>query len=463
MTRLASLLICGTLALSMTACKTTTPPAGDSGGSASSSASGSESAAPSEAGNAAVIEMKFPTYLAGENVGAKFFLPQLDRFNQLHEGKYKIVIEEIPQASYADKIKQLAQQNKLPALLHAPGSGGIDVQWFRTVAVPNGMAFDLTAFFDANPELAKTLIPESRAYSTEDGKLVCLPQTVIRPCGIYYNSKLYPAAEKPIRDMSMTEFIASVGDNKIAFQTVDNGWTTGLFLTGLIVEEEGGADLLLNNVSDKLYDYNHPAIVTAIGKLQTVMQQNGASNSIGAAYADAANAFMSENAAFICNGPWMAGEFTPESADKWSNDFNGADARADLLPGNVGVVNPAEYGGFWLSANASDDEREVALAFLAFRLSDAEQEAFMLAEGGSAPFIETSANFTTELANTQVLADLDAAVSDNTRFIPNILEVFPSSIADVEFGKLLPKLADGTLTAEQFCAQLTEKAEAIRD
>ena len=97
-----------------------------------------------------VVEIKFPTYLAGENVGAKFFLPEVERFNEKYEGKYKITVEEVPQASYADKIKQLAQQNKLPVLVHAPGSGGIDTQWFKQVILANDMAYDLSDFAKEN-------------------------------------------------------------------------------------------------------------------------------------------------------------------------------------------------------------------------------------------------------------------------------------------------------------------------
>ena len=51
-----------------------------------------------------VIEISFPTYMAGENVGAVFFLPQVERFNKAYEGKYKITIEEVPQAAYAIKL-----------------------------------------------------------------------------------------------------------------------------------------------------------------------------------------------------------------------------------------------------------------------------------------------------------------------------------------------------------------------
>ncbi len=53
------------------------------------------------------------------------------------------------------KIKQLAQQNKLPAIVHAPGSGGIDLQWFKSVVLANGMAYDLSEFANANPEVKK--------------------------------------------------------------------------------------------------------------------------------------------------------------------------------------------------------------------------------------------------------------------------------------------------------------------
>ena len=44
----------------------------------------------------------------------------------------------------------------------------------------------------------------------------------------------------------------------------------------------------------------------SVAQLQNLLQNNAASNSVGAAYADAANAFMSEQAAIIANGPWMS-------------------------------------------------------------------------------------------------------------------------------------------------------------
>lgn len=189
------------------------------------------------------IELKIPTYLAGENVGAVFFLPQVERFNEKYAGKYKVVVEEVVQDSYAEKIKQLAGQNKLPTLVHSPGSGGIDTQWFKQVILDNDMAYDLTEFGKENPDVAASWIEGSKDFCTVDGKLICNPLIVLRPIGLYYNESLYKP-EKDIRDMSMDEFMSGLGENKLAFMTSENAWTSSLMLAALIANEDGGVDLL---------------------------------------------------------------------------------------------------------------------------------------------------------------------------------------------------------------------------
>ncbi|MEN8078539.1 ABC transporter substrate-binding protein [Clostridioides difficile] len=407
------------------------------------------------------IKITFPTYMAGENVGAVFFVPQIERFNEKYDGKYEIVIEEIPQASYAEKIKQLAQQNKLPVIVHSPGSGGIDLQWFQNVVIANDMAYDLTSFAESHPETAATWNEESREYSTVDGKLVTKPLAVVKPMGLYYNSSMYKS-DKDIKDQTMDEFIGGLGENLIAFQTADNGWTTGLLLSAIIANQEGGLELIKNSVDEKLYDYTDPIIVKSVEILQKVMQTNGSSNTVGAAYADAANAFMSKKASIICNGSWMASEFGEDAADKWSNDFNGADVKSTIYPGNIALVNTHAFGEFWVSNSATDEEKEVAEAFLEFRDSKEEIEALILAEGGVCTGIEYSDEFLTKQKETPILAQLADSIDDTTTYAVSILDVMPASVADVEFGKLLPKLIDNTLTAEEFCVELSKKAEEAR-
>lgn len=407
-----------------------------------------------------VIEINFPTYKTGENAAAPFFEAQIERFNQKYDGTYKIKIEGVPQASYGEKMKQLAQQKKLPVIIHGTGSGEVDVQWFQTVAVANGMCYDLSEWLNNNQAVKDLCIKESVDYNTIDGKIVATPLMVTRPKSVYYNSTLYQP-QKPIHEMNMEEFIQSIGDNKIAFQTADNGWTTGLLLTALIANQEGGQELLNNSVEGMLTDFNQKPVVDSVAKLQELLQTKASSNTMGAAYADAANSFMSAQSALIFNGTWMSSDFAEESADKWSNGFKGSDVTADLFPGNIGIVTVQVHGD-WIAETATAQEKEVALAYFDFINSQEELEAYMISDGGSAPNMTYSDTFKDKQKETKVLSEISDATTADTKFVPNMLDIIPTSVAETEFGKLLPKLADGTLTPEQFCQELTQKAEEAK-
>lgn len=425
---------------------------GCTGGSASNSGTSQEAT-----GSAGVKEITIPHYKVGQNVGAKFFVPQVDRFNEKYEGQYKINLEEIPQDAYAEKIKQLAQQDKLPILIE-----GGDADWLKSYVIPNNKYYDLAAFIESKPEVKNVLIPEALAYNTtEDGKVVSMPLAVSRPMGMFYNTTMF-SANKNIADMTMDEFLTAVGDNKLALMTSENAWTTMLLFTSLVAMEEGGTEVLINGVTEKVTDFNTPVWINAVAKLQDIAKKYGAANSLGAAYADAANGFMSKNAAVIFNGPWMTGDFTSESSDKWSNGFDGSQVGASVFPGNIAVDN-VQIGTWWIPANAKEADVEVALAFLEFMYSQDELEKYMLFEGGVAPNMEQSEAFITAQKENALLYQLNSAVTDKTAIVPAFEHVVPSSIASQEFGKLLPKLFDGSYTPEQFCKELTIKAqEAIR-
>lgn len=408
-----------------------------------------------------LIEVTIPSYKSGENAGAVFFLPQVERFNKKYEGKYKLNIEECPQASYGEKLKQLAQQKKLPVIMHGTGSGEVDTQWFNNVAVKNNMCYDLSAWLEKNPQIKKLCIDKSLQYNTTaDGKVVAMPLMVTRPKSIFYNSALY-TPEKPISTMTMDEFVNNLGEKKIALQTADNGWCTGLLWTALIANEQGGLELLDNSVESMLRNFTAEPIVKATKTLQNIMMKNASSNTVGAAYADAANNFMSNKSQFIMNGTWMATDFNSKSSNKWSNGFDGSKVRADLFPGNIGLVTVQVHGD-WISNTATAEEKELALAYFEFVYSQAELEAYMLSDGGTAPNMVYSEEFKKKQKETAVLSDLSNASNEKTRYAPVILDIMPTSVAEAEFGKLLPKLANGTLTPEQFCEQMTQKAKAAK-
>lgn len=418
--------------------------AGCGGGGNASGGSGSAAAG--------VVEVTIPSYKTGENVGAVFFEPQVERFNEKYDGQYHITLESVPEDGFKDRLKQLAQQNQLPVLVQ-----GGDIDWQKNIAFPEGLAYDISGWLDENPDIKDILIPEGIEYcTTEDGAIYSMPLATVRPTGFYWNAQLWNPSED-LSKISMDEFLSLVGDQKIAFSTADNGWVCALFLTALI-NAQGGGDWLRSGVENQIVDFNTPEFIAAAGQLQQLLQNNAAPNSIGAAYADAENAFLSNQAAIISNGPWMSSSLDEANSENWSNGFDGKDAHASLWPGDMGIANTASYGEWWISSAASEQEVELAEAFLAFINSPEEIEAFLLAEGGSAPLLTYSDGFLEEQAEVQTLGELSADTTADTVFVPCILDMIPASVANSDFGRELPQLANGTYTPEQFAQVLTDAA-----
>ncbi len=405
---------------------------------------------------AETIQITIPHYKTGENVGAKFFLPQVERFNELYEGKYHVVIEELTQDLYVEKLKQLALQNQLPPVIE-----GGDTEWIRNVVIPNNLFYDLTEALKAYPDIDANLTDWDRAYNTTaDNRLVTVPFGVVRPMTMYYNAALLPLDTAPGDYATWAALLADMGDQKIAFMTGENAWTTMLTFSSLIAAEEGGVALLSEHQVDKLTDYSHPALLAALTKLQAMLQNYASSNTIGAVYADAANAFMSGNAALIANGSWMVGDFAESAKDKWSGGFSGADVHGAVFPGNIAVCGTAGSYGWWIPATATDTQKECASAFIAFMFSPAELEAYMLAEGGTAPRLTPSDAFLSKRAQENpLLNEYVSAVNAQTVLVPPFGDCIPTSVSNTGFGSLLPKLIDGSLTPAQYLEQLGVMAQ----
>ena len=401
-----------------------------------------------------VVEITIPSYKTGENVGAVFFEPQVERFNEKYADKYHITLESVPQDGFNDRLKQLAQQKQLPVLVQ-----GGDIDWQTDIAFPQGLAYDISGWLNDHPEVKDLVLDDALAYCTnDDGTIYSMPLPTVRPTGYYWNTALWDPQED-LSTLSMDDLLAAIGDQKIAFSTAENGWVCGLFLTALIAAEDGGADWLRGGVEEKIVDFNQPAFISAVTTLQSLLQNNAAPNSVGATYADAENAFLSSQAAIISNGPWMSSSLADTNSENWSNGFDGANVHAALWPGQMGIANTSSLGEWWVSASASEDEIALALDFLAFVYSPEEIEAFLLAEGGDAPKLTYSASFKEEQAKTQTLADLSADTTAETEFVPCILDMIPASVANSDFGRELPQLANGTYTPEQFAQALTEAAQ----
>lgn len=403
-----------------------------------------------------------PSYMTGENAGAVYFEPAVARFNEKFAGTYKIVLEDISEDDYFSQLSMLAQTGNLPLIVC--GAPSTTADFVDTVLVPQNLYYPMNDFLNENTQIKNLCLDSSVAYSTkENGDIIGVPAVYVPTVGLFYNEDLYKP-EKSVGSMTVEEFQTSLGENKLAFQTVDNAWTSMLYLSALIANEEGGAELLAEYDGKTLYDYNQPCILAAVEKLKALWDTNAAANSLGAAYADAANAFMSNQAGVICNGPWMNGEFTADKTANWSNGFDGAKVHGDVYPGNVALANTAAYGRWIVTNNyKSEEELKCALEFIKFLYSQEELEAFMLIEGGQCPKMTYSEGYLAELNANTLLTEQTMAVNADTVIVPNIATCMPSSVADQVFAADLVQLVNGTMTPEQFCADLTVKAEETKN
>ena len=412
-----------------------------------------------------VIEITIPSYRTGENVGAIFFLPQIERFNAKYEGKYHVVIEEINEQTYGEKMRQLAMQGKLPPII----SGGCDDTFMTEVAIPNNMFRDLTPFLAAHPEIDELIPDYQREYNTTaDGKYVSIGTNVVRPTSMYYNSALTNFTKEPGEYADWDELLADFGDNKIAFMTGENAWTSALVISAIFGLNDEAVEVLREHCynDNKMTDWTASYFVEGFAKFAEIYQKYGTSNTIGAVYADAANDFMSNGSAIIANGPWMAGDFSAANGtDKWSNDFDGSTVVGAVFPGNIALSNPTGGTGWWIPSTISEEEAEAAEALLAFMCSKEEVSLFVLAEGGNpANFVMDEAIYDQMAIDNPTLASYTKAANPETKMVPSILDAMPSSVASTTFGAMLPQLLDGTVTAEQFCANLSQACvEAIED
>lgn len=397
------------------------------------------------------IVLNYLTYRTGQNVGAKYFEPSVARFNKKYAGKYKVVIQEVVQDSYDDKIKQLAQVNKLPTLM----DGMHDTTWLKNYVAKNKVSYDLKSWLDQNPDVKKLCIQDSLNYCTINGRVDFMPNIISSPTIAYYNTSMYKP-DKKVRDMTSDEFLTSLGNNKIAFMTGENAWTTQLFYSALIASQPGGSDLLSKHTDSKIVDFNNSIFINATTQLQKFLQKTASSNTVGAAYADADNALLSKKAAVIFNGAWMFDDFRASSKNKWSNGFNGDNMTCDLYPGNIALTNNATFGGYWITDSASAEQKEAALAFLKFVSSPSEIEQQILISGGFAPNLTYSESFKKEAAGNRLLTLYTNAFNDKTKIIPEFDDVVYSSVAQPGFPNLLPDLVNNKTTPKEFCNKLTE-------
>lgn len=398
-----------------------------------------------------VIEYTMISGKTGEDEAAPYFAAAVDRFNEKNEGKYHIELQ--GSTNYGEKMQQLIKSGNMPTIFE-----GDDPDFNKNYMIPKKTYYDLSDFLDSHPEIKDLCIDSSLEFVTmEDGTICSMPNVILNSTGVWYNANLY-SPSKPIKEMEWDEFVEDLGDNKIALQTGDGAYQIDLLIPALMAQEENGVELMSQWKDENCTDFTTEEWKNVFSKVKEIYDEVGWSGSIGANYPDAANSFMSANSSVIFNGVWIAANLKEDTDGNWSNGFDGADVTCDIYPGNITVGNPDTYT-WWINPEADEDELELAYAWLEHYYSQDEVEQRLLSLGGTAPKMDYSEEFLTELEKDPFSSALTNAIQDDTTIVPEYY-YFCSNSSMEEMSRLLPSLLDGSMSVDEFCEEMTAKEKA---
>jgi raffinose/stachyose/melibiose transport system substrate-binding protein len=398
-----------------------------------------------------VIEIKWPTFRVGTDVGAKYLSDFVERFNKENEGKIKIVIEEVPgQDNLINKLKTLTTANELPDIIEAPYN-------ILDVAANQNKLVDLTPYLNADSDWKSSVSQRGLDYNTRNGKIYGIPteRTLI---GYYYNKELFAKAgiepAKTWEDFwSNCDKLTAAGAAPLSMDTAETGWLTNLVFGALIGTSGDEGNKFMNTSRPK--DYNKSYIVDAAKKLQIAFQKYTTKDAVGGKYDNGANNFFSGKTAIIANGPWMMADFKDETkAPKGFNDKVGI----ATFPG--GMNDGAAYG---VMIGSRDKTHADAAAIVLKAYTSPQQQVKQLELAGNIPD-SPKAKISDEYQKTNPLVGklLEYGNSNIKYRYTDYQTQWYANVTD-GISNLLPDLALNKMTAEEFCKQLTELAQKNQD
>ena len=392
--------------------------------------------------SAKVIEINFPTFWVGVNTTAPWFKERVETFNKKYEGKYKVVVEEIPgDQNYIDKMKVLYASNSLPDVISTGGYNLIDMMKDKLV--------DLTPYLDKDSNWKSRISKEGLKVNSRDGKVYGIPfnKQII---GYFYNKELFEKAgiDKPADTwdglLTQADKLKAAGITPFSMDTADSGWVTTLMLGAMIAgQNQAGADFMNQSLPK---NYNTPEFINAATVIQKMFKNYTTSDAIGGKYENAANNFMAGKTAMIANGPWMISSFydTTMSPEGFADKLGVA-----AYPGNV-MYNSGKIG-FNIAAK-TPEKIEASLEFVKFMTSD-ESQKLQLEVNGEIP---DSPSITSDKVKPLVKDTITLGNNAKVK-INDFQSLWYANVVD-EISIQYPLLAKGSITPEQFASALTAAA-----
>lgn len=395
------------------------------------------------------VVINYPTFQTGVNTAAPVIEQLITEFNEQYKGKYRIEKEDVPgDANYFDKIKVQLGAGDLPPVIYGAGYNLLDLALARDAVV------DLTSYVNGDSNWKALYSDTAMTVNSRNGKIYASSAegSII---GYFYNKELFSRAGITAPAATWDEFFSqcetlkAAGITPLAMDTADSAWVTMLWLGAMVgTENTAGLDFM-QQMNPR--NYSTPEMIISVGRIQEMFQKYTTQDAVGGKYENAANNFLSGQAAMMANGPWMIGDFSDPSMT--SADF-AAKVGTAIYPGSF--VYDAPIQGFIVTKQKDPALVEAAVEMVKFFTSAHAQQIGLETQGmvPSSPSVRISAEARQKWP---LLAEfMDQAAGAKYRS-DNLQATMYANLLDV-VSQELPRLAAGNINAEEFCRILTEGA-----
>ena len=360
----------------------------------------------------------------------------ITEFNRIYDGKWQADVQWIMETEeeYRQNLKRQNVTDTLPAVI-------TDLRMlpaFYYMMIQDGRIEELTEYINEDEEWKAMIEPAVlESCSEEDGSIYLGPiSTAAFSCsGMFWNEELFAQAGIEKFPETWEEFwecceqLSACGITPLALHTEGTAWAPMLIATAEAASTEEGAAFMNEFYPDTYQNESGLRIAQTLQKLFRYTTDDALYTDFDVSYDN----FFSGQAAMIPNGYWMMDQIPEEWQDK---------VRFSPFPENKMVSSPETFG--WaIVSGYSDEVKEGAAALLKLRTQlNMEQREELFSKDPE------------EMIPAE--RDYIAAYKNGPQLVPNYQVKWNSILQEETLGEILPDLALGKMTPEEFTAKEDE-------
>ena len=363
----------------------------------------------------------------------------IQEFNRIYDGKWQADVEWIMETEeeYRRNLKRQNVTDTLPAVI-------TDVRMlpaFYYMMIQDGRIEELSDYIYTDEEWKSMIEPSVlESCSEEDGSIYLGPiSTAAFSCsGMFWNEELFARAGIESFPETWEEFwtcceqLESCGITPLALHTEGTAWAPMLIATAEAASAEAGAEFMEEFYPETYQNKSGLRIARTLQRLFSYTTEDALYADFDVSYEN----FFSGRAAMIPNGYWMMDQIPEEWQDK---------VRFSAFPENKMISSPETFGWAIVSGYSEEvKEGAAALLKLRTRLNMEQREELF-----------------TRDPEEMIPAERDyiAAYKNGPQLVPNYQVKWNSILQEETLGEILPELARGKMSPEEFTAKEDESIQ----